>query len=39
MVITDEIEEATVVKTIEEVAEDYVTKPFKPKELAARIKM
>ncbi len=31
-------EEATVVKTIEEVAEDYVSKPFRPKELAARVK-
>ena len=31
-------EESTVVKTIEEVAEDYVSKPFRPKELAARVK-
>ena len=31
-------EEATVVKTIEEVTEDYVSKPFRPKELAARVK-
>ena len=31
-------EETTVVKTIEEVAEDYVSKPFRPKELAARVK-
>ena len=31
-------EEDTVVKAIEEVAEDYVTKPFVPKVLAARVK-
>jgi len=31
-------EESTVVSTIEEVAEDYVIKPFNPKELAARVK-
>lgn len=31
-------EASTVVSTIEEVAEDYVIKPFNPKELAARVK-
>ncbi len=38
IMLTAVADEATMVKTIEEVAEDYVTKPFKPNVLAVRVK-